>query len=119
MSTVASLSPQSSIPPASNSIDDQIKALEKRIGEGVKDGTISAQQGKALTKVLDQVQKAVDGGGSGANLSGADLRKVTQMLREIAKTLSGAAQGDQTRSASVGTDSDGDNDGSTGVSTLA
>ncbi len=118
MSTIASLSPHTGTQPNASSVDDQIKALEKRIAEGVKDGSIPPRQADALSKALDDIQKAVDAGGNAGKPSGADLRKIGQMLREIAKTLSGVGRG-KTESATSAADSDGDNDGSGGVATLA
>jgi hypothetical protein len=44
MSTIASLSPHTGTQPNASSVDDQIKALEKRIAEGVKDGSIPPRQ---------------------------------------------------------------------------
>ncbi len=123
MSSVASLTSTPAAGTGTNSISDQIKALEKRISEGVKNGTISSQQGDALTKALDQVQQALDGGaagsgsGSSATLSAADTRKISQMLRQIGRELSGAGQS-QSSQAQSGMDSDGDYDNS-GVSTMA
>ncbi len=116
MSTVSSLAPQGAAAATANTVDNQIKALEKRIGEGIKNGTITAQQGKDLTKALDEVQKTIDSGASGAGLSGADMRQISQALRKIGQTLTAAAQGSQGSSASAGMDSDGDYDNS-GVGT--
>ena len=119
MSTVSSLIPQSNSQGTSNAIDNQIAALEKRIADGVKKGSLTSQQGSDMTKILGEVQKMIDQSSADGGVSASDKRSIGIMLRELAKALTGAGAGANVQQPNVAADSDGDSDGSIGAGLLA
>ena len=115
MSTISALSSQAGAQSTSNSFDSQIKALEKRIDAGVKNGTITSDQAAQINKALNAVQQTIDKAGGQDNLSVADRGDISKVLRGIASTVTGGSE----KTESGGPDSDGDNDGCTGYCATA
>jgi polyhydroxyalkanoate synthesis regulator phasin len=126
MTTVSLLNtlPATQSQTAPQSIDDQIKTLEKQINDAVQNGSLTTQQGDDLTKKLNDIQQKVDS--SNGSLSASEQRKIGHALHHLGRLLSKATRPiDATTAASsatsgtTGTDDDGDNDGSSGVNVLA
>ena len=115
MSTIAALSSPAGAQAPSKSFDSQIKALEKRVDAGVKNGTITSDQAAQINKALNAVQQTIDQSSGQDNLSVADRGDISKTLRDIASTVEGGSK----KTESGGPDSDGDNDGCTGYCATA
>ena len=85
MSEISSLGPGGRPRLASSSqfVDDQINVLRRRVAAAVEKGALSTDDGAAIVKQLDDIQKSVDAGAVTASLSRSDLRRTSEELHAI------------------------------------
>ena len=85
MSEISSLGPGGRPRLASSSqfVDDQINVLRRRVAAAVEKGALSTDDGAAIVKQLDDIQKSVDAGAVTASLSRTDLRRTSEELHAI------------------------------------
>jgi len=68
---------------SSQFVDDQINVLRRRVAASVERGALSTDDGAAIVRQLDDIQKSVDAGAAAASLSRSDLRRTSEELHAI------------------------------------